>query len=1118
MRFSAVFTTLALIAISSGCRSTPDADLSPGESTAPKSCQNQSDPMGASSDSPIVRTLGQTDVPELSGSNFIIEFPQGCDREDPPEALKYVLDSCSTNKERSCNISDPQNIENSKQKLLVMLAETHPDFDGLLPPPSEPDTKRFIFRPSGYNLSVCGEVEYTLTYHLEDSSGARSDPLTLTLKSNRNPDIPPINIYTPGIESVYGVLEKGKSKVFDLDPFTNEVCDELSIAITQAPQRGSLSVNQKDLQITYTQDGTGDAGTDQARFTVSDGLHTTRERHLNIKITPDSARTFSRSDYSDSTLVIYNRNDLDALDIASYYTEKRNLDPLSLCPISMPLGHSARKEHILGARYEIARNCLCLKAAAETRPSSCFSESGPVDYEAIRDASGVTHLAYIRGIPMNTTAFGGLGSFYGNNPKPSAPLDFYLTALLNTNFEWDEPWSGYLSWSQGSSSLSIPGMGEFFDYSVYYHGKSGRDGRYLFDINSREDRMMAYGRIEAITKDRTKNLIDRILAAEAMGAKGNFASTTMNTHSWMRTKTNTFEPDCLDYMQVAAPRPIPASPALPGSGFPYWPYDHCRAGTTAVATHPLPWEHGNLPGEDSSMPYMINAGVLGSSHYDNNYQSSFDSFDNMLRWRKTDEVCVTLCKDFQNAGERQACMDRSTDYFKEINTDCVGASPTFFGQQLRSYPVQYYGFYPKDFKPPSTDVPHSPPQLIEAAGSDRAFINSRFSDPYYIHFGKHSFDNRDPGTLCTMQDGSMAPCLEDIHFFYYNKILLSTPLPSDRQFELRIRHRNAGNSPHAKISVYLEFEDSLKNTWISPGQVISLTEENLAWHEATPLTFSLPTEPPASGETLVDIARVSIRLLASSGSGIQEFLDLDGLELLNLTDSVQLLTLAQSSFSDTSTNHVSQGQYAADAIDRLGAIAWFGSQGHHWTFGYSFGYMESIGPKIFSGKTFGEALASEDQGYSGRFIGDPLLRLSAASMEFPNRDDSRKIKATVQPNDPPQTITGMILDYASREANSYFLLNVMHGMDHLETVHWKIETCLLMDPHECDQQQLWRIRNPAEQQGVGAIKEKKIVWRPLFAQPNQDMKATIRLTVWNPGEESDALFDFAFIDYTHNNF
>src|SRR6185503_16236274 len=124
--------------------------------------------------------------------------------------------------------------------------------------------------------------------------------------------------------------------------------------------------------------------------------------------------------------------------------------------------------------------------------------------------------------------------------------------------------------------------------------------------------------------------------------------------------------------------------------------------------------------------------------------------------------------------------------------------------------------------------------------------------------------------------------------------------------------------------------------------------------------------------------------------GFGGFLDLDDVRLVDAGVGDQLLTSAVGSFEDTRHAVTNLGDYAANAIDRLGAIAWWGSSSHFYTGGLAFTDAKRVARAIFSGRSLGESVAQGRYLESGLFYGDPLYRPSAAAIFFPSASTSKR--------------------------------------------------------------------------------------------------------------------------------
>ena len=110
-------------------------------------------------------------------------------------------------------------------------------------------------------------------------------------------------------------------------------------------------------------------------------------------------QTYAQDERSQLPLVIYNTNDADALDIAVYYQEAREINADRLCGVALPRGHFAVPNDLIKARDHVVENCFC--PLVQENGQACSL----ADFPALLDFLPVTHLVLIRGLPgrlMNT--------------------------------------------------------------------------------------------------------------------------------------------------------------------------------------------------------------------------------------------------------------------------------------------------------------------------------------------------------------------------------------------------------------------------------------------------------------------------------------------------------------------------------------------------------------------------------------------------------------------------------------------------------------------------------------------------------------------------------------------
>jgi hypothetical protein len=764
----------------------------------------------------------------------------------------------------------------------------------------------------------------------------------------------------------------------------------------------------------------------------------------------------------ETALVVYNANaNPDASTIANYYATKRGIPPAQLCSVELPPGQYGSAEHLLGARRTILEDCICALIPEETRPVPCDTSN----VGAVRAESKISHLVLVKGIPPRLYGTG----WPSDSEEPS--FDFYLSAMIYRKADLFAP---------GKLGLVT---------SSYLDADMIEQGNELMILSAPPldpalHRDLAYGRIEAIDLQRTLDLIDRTLDAEKRGLTGNFLEEDGGElFDVLRETTGSHAAECSDYIDYE-----PFVFDTPESS---WPSDACRTGTTFVtALGPDPGStsddpvSGVVPGSlMSTVPRAVNVGLFLGHAIGPNLQSGFNSFDVLTNWRKANTTCEPLCADLPTQAERDACVAGSTDYFGELNTDCVGMARGAIGHQVRSYPVQYYGFLPAGWTTNGSGaVEKTPARLLEGG----AYQDPLFPDDGYLHLGTHSVNDPDQ-SQCTLEDGSVEACPERIALSLERRMDLAPALPvvGSRDFQLRVRHRNPAN-PGGDLRIRLQFFDGASQ--VTKTVTFPLDLEQLSW-ATSQISIQI------TDAELTQVTRVDLELATRLTESLYGFLDLDGIELEDLATGAQLLPLEAGSFDPPSQDTTHPGDYAANAIDRLGAVAWWGSASHHLTQGWAFSHVERFTGAFLMGRTLGESLLLTGDWESGIIYGDPLYRPSAARMHIPGENYYG-------------SAPGLLVRQADLPDVGTVYLNVLHGTANLSTVSWSVSSCPVLDPALCNDSLLWS----EPMQGGGAVVDFPLDWTQ-FIDLGTAQNLLLRLRVWNPGEEADELFHYAYFQY-----
>lgn len=761
-------------------------------------------------------------------------------------------------------------------------------------------------------------------------------------------------------------------------------------------------------------------------------------------------------------LVVYNTNHADALPIALHYAVRRGVAASHLCPVELPVGSFASQDHLLAARRTIVEDCLCALLPESTRPDPCDVSAA----NQIRQQSQVTHLALVKGIPPRLYGTGWPSDF----EEPS--FDFYLSYLIYRREDIFAPGSLGIAISSYLTSELIAQGDELMILSAP-------------PLDPAVHRDVAYGRIEAMDLERTLDLIDRTVEAERLGIAGNVLDESAGGgFDFLRHLTGSYDPACTDY--------ITHEPFLFDTPESSWPHATCRAGTTHVsAAGPNPGSSSDDPSSEvvpgsfmSVVPRAVDVALMLGSTPWVNQQSGFNSFDVLTNWRKTDQPCTPLCVDLPSQAERDACVAASSDYFAELDTDCVGAGRGLIGHQVRSYPVQYYGFLPPGWTTSSNGAVERTPGSIRSGG---AYQDARFTDDLYLHLGVHSVDDPDENQ-CTLEDGSVEPCRERIAVSLTRRIDPPVPLPvvGTREFAARVRHRNPAN-PGGSLRLRLALWDGA--AYLSKAANVPLGAASPDWRTSEAV-FSIDESE------LAQLTRLDLEFGTRLSDQLYGFLDLDGVELVDLETGDSILDAEAGSFAAPAQDVTHPGDWAANAIDRLGAIAWWGSSSHHITGGWAFSAPERFYGAFFMGRTLGESLLLSGKPESGIIYGDPLYRPVAVRIHIPGQNHYG-------------AAPGLLVHAAELGELGTVFLNVLHGTDHARTVRWSLSSCPILDPVLCNDSSLWT----EELSGSGALEDHPVGWTD-FINPALPQDLLLRLRVWNPGEESEELFNYAYFSYS----
>jgi hypothetical protein len=690
-------------------------------------------------------------------------------------------------------------------------------------------------------------------------------------------------------------------------------------------------------------------------------------------------------------------------------------------------------------------------------------------------------MALIRGIPPRLTGTPWTGSSClsdcTDSEEPSA--DYYLSNLISTSTAGDK--------------LSARVAPKLNSLSYYYYWKP----------NPSVEGFVPYGRIEAIDYDRTLKLIDRTLDAEARGFQGNIVNEyNFDNDPAGRAPVETelvgqFDPKCREYLSH--------TPFSYNSLLSSWPYQSCRYGSTHTDI-PISGATSDLvPGQvGSTIPYAVNIGFLNGNSSATNGHSGFNVFSTMLYWRKSDVTCVPLCSSFPSEKEKSDCRARSTDYFRELNTDCVGAAPGLFGWQYRSYPVQYYGFGVPGW---SYLTSGDSEKTVGHIAHGDAFQNNRFSDNAYLRLDNGDYTN----TTCDLESGSTEPCPQGILLSLQKSITISPIITvvDGQPFNLKFRYRNSG--PGGKISVsatlygigvgntQAERDTSAAESYTLTNTFTMLDARNI-WKEASLTFLPYPTAKSNAGT----VRMIGLILRSPWANNIQGSLDLDGIEMVYGNSTTQLIDLASGSFSSENYNFTTPGDWAANMIDRLGAVAHWGSSSHHVTGGNAFPFDFIFTRTFFAGRTLGHSLLADGWGMSGIIYGDPLYRPIAVKLHMNGQEAMLTAPSFY-------AAPGPLVNSANKDTYKILFVNAFLGESFTQDLRWQMDVCPSQDLPTCFNSNLWR----TFYSGVSAREDFPVDWMPSLGLLKISGNISLRLKVWRPQQPLEPFYSYAYFQISN---
>lgn len=693
-------------------------------------------------------------------------------------------------------------------------------------------------------------------------------------------------------------------------------------------------------------------------------------------------------------LIVVNDNSKASIDIGTHYATERKIPERYIAHVSARPNYFVTLDEFRSLRDQLIRfmqeNTL---DDPDLEPVVCEDGEPPYYCEAsiaqLRDHSTIRYIVTTKGVP---TRFVFEGSPLPYNGPTS--VDNYLRHWLIAYYDVD------------------------VGFRPLERARAFADGRGMRVVDPAVDGELIVGRLDGLTTDAAKTLVDRAIAAEENGIFGKFYGSQYVSYGnarWFDYAKNrlvygtsatewhypmglfgqletdgllsgvhyAMEPGCLSHLGYDNKIPEGKSP------------QECVVKMTTGADPPPATASSRQPWVDDALVYQ---GSLDG-------QPTTGSFDRFTYWRKDATCSEPLCED---TADPDACRAASTDALRELNTDCMGVADGFIGYNLQSYPVSFFSVWPTAWfqSTNTTDWGHRGGGDVNNLALPEVRTDVGFDDDFSLWFRNTDAVSQPKcyADATALQSGSLTDCAADKRRVVINNLVTFAPQTLDlsipRSYTVRFWYRVEDGKATSNLRVRLwahevgagPDEVALGLQVLANAIVVGSTDDVVGnvngWVEASATFLASPAAFGCAEPCTDSVDLDGLELRIETVQDMVATLAIDAVSVERDDDGVVSdVAIVNPSFAE-GHSEVSAGDHAANFLSRLNGTAFWGSLSHHQSGGHSFeNHTGETLLYFLRGLPLGDAVWFAESFNSGVFYGDPLYSPIAVRLEYQNPYD-----------------------------------------------------------------------------------------------------------------------------------